>query len=169
MPPRRSASRTPRSSASGRRPGSGSGTSSWSAEEVMTPERWQAVKALLDGALRRSPGERSAFLVEACGADAALRAEVESLLAVGDGASGFLEPDQSHRSVPEPVEDAAGPSEALAALRAALGGRYAIERELGRGGMATVYLAGDLKHQRTVAVTVPRHELAAALGDRHWH
>src|SRR5262245_65927811 len=169
MPPRRSASRTPQLSASGRPPGSGSGTSSWSAEEVITPERWQAVKALLDGALQRYPGERSAFLEEACGADVALRAEVESQLAVDDGASGFLEPDQSARSDPEPLEDASGPGEALAALRVALAGSYAIVRELGRGGMATVYLAGDLKHQRTVAVTVPRHELAAALGDRHWH
>ena len=49
-------------------------------------------------------------------------------------------------------------------LNAALAGRYAIERELGRGGMATVYLAHDVKHQRPVAVKVLRPELAAALG-----
>jgi len=42
--------------------------------------------------------------------------------------------------------------------------RYAIERELGRGGMATVYLARDLKHDRWVAMKVLRPELAAALG-----
>ncbi len=39
-------------------------------------------------------------------------------------------------------------------LNAALEGRYAIERELGEGGMATVYLADDLKHQRKVALIV---------------
>ena len=39
-------------------------------------------------------------------------------------------------------------------LRAALAGRYAIEREIGRGGMATVYLARDRKHDRPVAVKV---------------
>src|SRR5207302_1988070 len=42
--------------------------------------------------------------------------------------------------------------------------RYGIERELGRGGMATVYLADDAKHHRTVAVKVLRPELAAVLG-----
>src|SRR5437867_4009746 len=49
-------------------------------------------------------------------------------------------------------------------LRAALAGRYTIERELGRGGMATVYLARDLKHDRPVALKVLRPELAAILG-----
>ena len=49
-------------------------------------------------------------------------------------------------------------------LRAALADRYALERELGRGGMATVYLAHDLKHDRKVALKVLRPELAAALG-----
>jgi serine/threonine-protein kinase len=46
----------------------------------------------------------------------------------------------------------------------ALRDRYAIERELGRGGMATVYLARDLKHDRLVAVKVLRPELGAVLG-----
>jgi len=49
-------------------------------------------------------------------------------------------------------------------LAAALAGRYRIERELGRGGMATVYLAHDLKHDRPVAIKVLRPEVAAALG-----
>ena len=49
-------------------------------------------------------------------------------------------------------------------LRAGLAGRYRIERELGRGGMATVYLAEDLTHRRPVAVKVLRPELSAALG-----
>jgi eukaryotic-like serine/threonine-protein kinase len=50
------------------------------------------------------------------------------------------------------------------ALAAALADRYRIERELGRGGMATVYLAHDLRHDRPVALKVLRPELAAALG-----
>jgi len=49
-------------------------------------------------------------------------------------------------------------------LSAALAGRYTLERELGRGGMATVYLATELKHQRRVALKVLRPELAAVLG-----
>ncbi|HVH09051.1 MAG TPA: protein kinase [Gemmatimonadales bacterium] len=51
-----------------------------------------------------------------------------------------------------------------APLTAALAGRYAIARELGRGGMATVYLARDVKHDREVALKVLRPELAAVLG-----
>ena len=49
-------------------------------------------------------------------------------------------------------------------LNAALEGRYSIERELGEGGMATVYLAEDLKHQRKVAIKVLKPELAAIVG-----
>ncbi len=49
-------------------------------------------------------------------------------------------------------------------LNAALEGRYAIERELGEGGMATVYLANDLKHERKVALKVLKPELAAVVG-----
>lgn len=50
------------------------------------------------------------------------------------------------------------------ALRASLADRYRIERELGAGGMATVYLARDLKHERQVAIKVLRPELAAVIG-----
>jgi serine/threonine protein kinase len=49
-------------------------------------------------------------------------------------------------------------------LAEALSGRYTVERELGRGGMATVYLARDLKHDRPVALKVLHPELAASLG-----
>ena len=56
------------------------------------------------------------------------------------------------------------PPDQLARLGAALAGRYAVERELGRGGMATVYLAEDLRHRRKVAIKVLRSELGAALG-----
>ena len=57
----------------------------------------------------------------------------------------------------------------LERLKAALADRYTIERELGSGGMATVYLAQDLKHERQVAVKVLRPELAAALGPDRFH
>ena len=49
-------------------------------------------------------------------------------------------------------------------LRSSLSDRYAIDSELGRGGMATVYLATDLKHDRRVALKVLRPELASAIG-----
>ena len=53
---------------------------------------------------------------------------------------------------------------AITTLAAALADRYRIERELGAGGMATVYLAQDLKHDRQVAIKVLRPELAAVIG-----
>ena len=49
-------------------------------------------------------------------------------------------------------------------LNAALSGRYRIERPLGEGGMATVYLADDLRHKRSVAIKVLKPELAAVVG-----
>jgi eukaryotic-like serine/threonine-protein kinase len=55
-------------------------------------------------------------------------------------------------------------SDPLAPLREALQGRYAFERELGRGGMATVYLARDLRHDRPVALKVLHAAIATTLG-----
>jgi eukaryotic-like serine/threonine-protein kinase len=56
------------------------------------------------------------------------------------------------------------PSDHLQRLGTALAGRYTVERELGRGGMATVYLADDVKHRRQVAIKVLRPELGSLLG-----
>ncbi|HSR92992.1 MAG TPA: protein kinase, partial [Gemmatimonadales bacterium] len=55
-------------------------------------------------------------------------------------------------------------SDQLSRLTTALSARYAIEREIGQGGMATVYLADDLKHRRKVAIKVLRPELGMLLG-----
>ena len=56
------------------------------------------------------------------------------------------------------------PSDAQERLQRALGVRYTVERELGRGGMATVYLAKDIKHEREVAIKVLLPDLAASIG-----
>jgi len=58
--------------------------------------------------------------------------------------------------------------ETLSRLAASLADRYRIERELGAGGMATVYLAHDLRHDRPVAIKVLHPELAAALGSERF-
>ena len=52
----------------------------------------------------------------------------------------------------------------LERLKAALANRYQVERELGRGGMATVYLAYDARHRRKVALQVLREDIAASVG-----
>ncbi len=54
--------------------------------------------------------------------------------------------------------------ELLDRLKAALSDRYAIEEEIGAGGMANVYLAHDIKHDRKVALKVLKPELAAVIG-----
>ena len=56
----------------------------------------------------------------------------------------------------------------VAALREGLRDRYAFERELGRGGMATVYLVQDLRYDRPVALKVLHPELAASLGPERY-
>jgi len=62
------------------------------------------------------------------------------------------------------IEAVPSPTKQSDRLNTALAGRYRIERELGAGGMATVYLAEDLKHDRKVAIKVLKPELAAVLG-----
>src|SRR5690349_13958066 len=66
--------------------------------------------------------------------------------------------DKPHIEPPPPM------TENRSRLAAALAGRYRIERELGAGGMATVYLAHDLRHERRVAIKLLRPELAAVIG-----
>ena len=118
----------------------------------MTPEAWQRIKAVFDAAVSLPAGERARFLDRACGADAALRAEVESLLAASDPEAAWLGTPAVRVTAP-----AAGPKETerdalLDALRKATLGEYEIQAEVGRGGMATVYLAHDLALDRKVAI-----------------
>ena len=122
----------------------------------MTPERWREVDAIVQAALSRAPDVRAAFIIEACRGDAGLRREVEELLAVRTG--GFLARPAAETFVAE--TDRA----MYTRISAALAGRYVLAGELGRGGMATVYLARDLRHDRSVAVKVLHAELAAVVG-----
>ena len=124
--------------------------------------RWAEVRAAAEAALELAPEHRREFLDRACGADAALRAEVEAQMDAcvrAAGSAAFLAEPAVARVNPlfsegEGVE---------AALRTALTGRYDVERELGRGGMATVYLARDCRHDRSVALKVVDLALGAEL------
>jgi eukaryotic-like serine/threonine-protein kinase len=81
----------------------------------------------------------------------------EALFCLHCGAATPTEPGVPPRTMPTGSVE-------VTKVRIALGERYRVERILGEGGMATVYLAEDLKHHRKVAVKVMRPELAATLG-----
>jgi TolB-like protein/Flp pilus assembly protein TadD len=143
----------------------------------LTPERWRVVTEVLGAALERTPAERPAVVAAACGADAALRSEVEALLAVAERAESSLgvptawraEAVRADGSLPTPAAAVARNAPEPARLAAALEGRYVVERELGRGGMATVYLARDLRHDRVVAVKVLERNVPHGGAERFLH
>ncbi|AHG92681.1 protein kinase (plasmid) [Gemmatirosa kalamazoonensis] len=125
--------------------------------EPLSPARWAVVQPVLDGALALSRSRRAAFLDRACGSDVALRTVVETLLAASEDA------DDMFRT-PAAVVFGSLLGDGAPALPDELGGRYHIVREIGRGGMATVYLADDPKHARQVAIKVLHADVARAIG-----
>src|SRR5215472_451249 len=106
----------------------------------MKQKRWAQIDELFHSALERKPSERMAFLAEACGTDAALRSEVESLLSAEVAARSFLE------GGPKGGEIMLEPGAQL--------GAYRIGALIGRGGMGEVYRAHDTRLVREVAIKV---------------
>ena len=131
------------------------------------PARWRAVSDIVDAALELPRDAREAFVTRAS-PNAELRAEVHRLLRACDRSSGFLDGAASAFAGPllgdDPDPRSQDESASLTQLREALAGRYVLEGELGRGGMAIVYLARDQRRDREVAVKLLRPQLAAALG-----
>jgi TolB-like protein/tRNA A-37 threonylcarbamoyl transferase component Bud32 len=114
----------------------------------LTPERWEQVGQLLQSALELQPGDRPAFLRQACGEDESLCRELESLLAAEEESGDFLSA--------EAIDDAA---KALAeeqsfTLVGKRLGHYQVHSLLGAGGMSEVYLAQDTKLDRAVALKI---------------
>ncbi len=111
----------------------------------MAPERWQQIKDLFNDALERDHTQWAKFLDDACAGDSSLRAEVESLLASHEQATGFLEkPATEMLSLSSPDE----------LLEGRWVGPYRLQQEIGRGGMGVVYLAerDDRQYEKQVAI-----------------
>ncbi len=115
----------------------------------MTPERWQKVKAVFEAALELEAPERASFLDISCQGDGILRQEVESLLESEPGSVHFIE---------TPVFRIRSEDIGTSMAEGRRVGVYRIVREIGRGGMGSVYLAerADEEFERRVALKVLR-------------
>jgi serine/threonine-protein kinase len=114
--------------------------------------RTERLFALFEAALSLPRAERGAWLEQVCADDPALRSEVSAMLGAHHRTGGLLD------------RDPAPPGVVLERLREVLADRYEIEGELGRGGMATVFVAHERKHGRPVVLKVLNPEVAAAYG-----
>jgi serine/threonine protein kinase len=112
------------------------------ADAATSPERWARIKEVFNAALEREPTQRAAFLEEICGTDNSLRAEVDSLLSAAEET--------------EPAFAAFSPPPASDLMIGCRLGDYEIVRQLGRGGMAEVYLGirADAEYRKQVAIKV---------------
>jgi TolB-like protein/tetratricopeptide (TPR) repeat protein len=124
----------------------------------LLPLDWPELAPLLDAVLDSAPEHRAALVLKLSAGDSARQRTLMHLLAECERDMPLL-----NRVAAERFDDLAseGPDCLLPEL---LVDRYQVGRELGRGGMARVYLARDLKHGRDVAIKVLRPELAASLG-----
>src|SRR6266567_3519834 len=112
----------------------------------MKAERWKQVNDLFQSAVERAPGERAAFLHEACHGDEGLRREVDSLLTSYERSENFIE-SPAFEVAPELLTN-----DKTVALVGKVIGHYRIESLIGVGGMGEVYLARDERLGRKAAL-----------------
>jgi serine/threonine-protein kinase len=141
----------------------------------MNAERWRVVSGIADAALDLPAPDRAAFIGRQCASDAALHREVQQYVDACEKAAeatGFLWGAAGAHAGGMIKDLTVRTSQAEAAvplrLAVALSGRYTIECEIGRGGMAMVYAALDDHEQSRVAIKVLRPALTRELGTRRF-
>src|SRR5438270_3604225 len=132
--------------------------------EFVTPERWKQIEAIFEQALELKANERAAFVQKSCTGDEELRREVESLLESHASAGGFID-DRSLFISEVDLNDDDGivpPGQLI--------GPYRITREIGRGGMGTVYLAerADQQYEKQVAIKLIKRGMDTDAVLRHF-
>lgn len=123
----------------------------------LSPDQWHQLESIVDVLLDTPPERRAAVYAKVSGGDPARREELERLVAACERTYPLLDQPAAERFAALVDTAPLQPSQVIAE-------RYRITREIGRGGMATVYLAHDLKHARDVALKVVRSELVATVG-----
>lgn len=128
----------------------------------MQPHEWAQVKQVFYAAAEVAPCDRASFLDVACGSSAVIREEVESLLAALDEPIGAVDRLLG--------QDGPTPSDSADHVKGQPFGAYRLERELGRGGMGTVFLArradGDIEQE--VAIKLMRHTIRDSYAERRF-
>jgi len=125
----------------------------------MSPDEWRVYGPLVNEVLDTPPERRAQFIADACHGDAAMMAQLRQLVEECEQDDAVLDAGAIERFAFLLDDD-----ETVPKFPATLAGRYRVDREIGRGGWAIVFLAHDTAHDRPVAVKVLRPSARARVG-----